>query len=345
MPELENQTDADLLKAYAETSDQDAFTELVRRHGPLVWSVCRRVLGSSADAEDASQAAFLALAQQASRGRTFPSAGAWLHRVAHDIAVDVLRSRKVRQRREKEVAEMMQGAEQPAALSDEQGALLHEEINALPEKYRQAVILFHLEGKSLEQAASVMACPRATFGTWVARGREQLRSRLARRGVVLSLAALTSLLSAEAGAAELPATFATSTTAAAARFVAGNSGGSAGAGVLSASTASLAEGALRKMYYAKLQAVAVLVVLLLCVGAGTGWVVNRASGAEGSVAKQPSVPAAAPAAVQSPVAIVKPAAKVAQKDLQALVDGNNAFALKMYAQLAAKEGIPSFAAS
>ena len=338
MLELKSSTDGQLLTAFAEGQDEDAFAELVRRHGPLVLRLCRRVLRNSADAEDAAQAAFLALARQAPRQHTLRSTAAWLHRVARNIALDMLASRKARERREEEVAAMTPDAVKPAGMSNEQGTLLHEEIDALPEKYRQAVILCHLEEKSMEQAAAIMACPASSVGTWVARAREQLRSRLARRGVVLSLAALTSLLSAEAGAAELPATFATSTTAAAARFVAGNSGGSAGAGALSSSTASLAEGALKKMYYAKLQAVTVMVVLLLCVGAGTGWVVNRASGAEGSVAKQPSVPAAAPAAVQSPVAIVKPAAKVAQKDLQALVDGNNAFALKMYAQLAAKEG-------
>ena len=97
------------------------------------------------------------------------------------------------------------------------------------------------------------------------------------------------------------------------------------------------EGAVNKMLYAKLNLVLVMVVLFLSIGAGTGWVVSRTSGAEGSVTKQPSAPVVA-APVQSPVAEDKPAIAVRKDDLKALVDGNNAFALKMYAQLSTKEG-------
>jgi len=232
MPTFEDQTDSQLLEAFAKTRNEAAFSELVRRHGPLVWCTCRRVLGHSADAEDASQAAFLALAQQAPSWRGSRLAAPWLHRVAHNISLNALESRKVRERKERAAAAMAWHADHPTGLSDEQGALLHEEINALPEKLRQALILCHLQGKSMEQAATVMGCPASTIGTWVARGRERLKDRLARRGLVLSLAALTSLLSTEAGAVEFPATFVTSTTTAAAKFVATNSG--AGAGLLPA---------------------------------------------------------------------------------------------------------------
>jgi len=81
-----------------------------------------------------------------------------------------------------------------------------------------------------------------------------------------------------------------------------------------------------------------MVVLFLCIGAGTGWVVSRVAGAEQSDTKKPPAPAVAPVAAQSPVAVTKPAAKVSKDDLRALVDGNNAFALKMYAQLSTMEG-------
>jgi len=89
---LEERTDRELLKAFADVRDEAAFAELVRRHGSLVLGVCRRVLGRSADAEDAAQAAFLVLAQEASRGQTFHPVAPWLHRVGHGIAVNLLKN-------------------------------------------------------------------------------------------------------------------------------------------------------------------------------------------------------------------------------------------------------------
>lgn len=336
MSGLEKRTDRELLKAFAHVRDEAAFAELVRRHGPLVWSVCQRVLGRSADAEDAAQAVFLALAQQASRWETFQSVAPWLHRVGHDIAVNHLKSHRARERREKEAAMMNLRAEEPAGLSDEQGALLHEEIEALPEKYRQAIVLCHLEGMSLEQAADIMARPKATVGTWVLRGRERLRNRLARRGLVLSLAALTSLLSAEAGAAEPPVSFVTSTAAAAVRFVAGNSGGT-GAGMLLSTSASLAKGALERMSYAKLQLVACTVMLLLCIAGGGGWLLGRATGAEGAgtgprpaAVVTPPTPSVVPADGSSSD---QPVAPLTEAELKDVVKGNSDFAFDMYKQL------------
>ena len=337
MPGLVERTDHELLKAFVDVRDEAAFAEIVRRHGPLVWSVCRRVLGRAADAEDAVQAAFVAFAQRSARGEAIRAVAPWLHRVGHDIAVNHLKSRKARERREKEAAMMNLRAEGPAGLSDEQGALLHEEIHALPEKYRQAIVLCHLKGMSQEEAATTMACPQATLKTWAARGRERLRSRLARRGLVLSLAALTSLLSAEAGAAELPAAFVTSTAEAAARFVAGHAGVGSGGGALAPHVTAMAEGALKKMSYAKLQVVMVMVVLFLCVGAATGWLLNRATGAEGGgVGKDVA------AGEKNPLAGVKEAGKkgvhkkpaVDEKALKAVVDGNSVFAVDLYGQLA-----------
>ena len=88
---LEERTDRELLKAFADVRNEAAFAELVRRHGSLVLGVCRRVLGRSADAENAAQAAFLVLAQRVSRGQTFHPVAPWLHRVGHGIAVNLLK--------------------------------------------------------------------------------------------------------------------------------------------------------------------------------------------------------------------------------------------------------------
>ena len=285
MPTLKCPSEGQLLKAFVDEQDEEAFAELVHRLGPLVLKVCRRVLGNETDAEDAAQAAFLALAQQARRSTGIRMPGAWLHRVAHDIAVNLLRARKTRQRHEKEVTAMSPQTRELTAVQDSQTALLHAAINALPKKHRQAVVLYHLEGKSLEQAAAIMACPESTVSTWVARGRERIRSRLARRGLVLSLAALTSLLSAEAGAAELPATFVAATTKAASLFVAGKTGAGVGAAALSPHIAALAEGALRNMLYAKMSIAILVLVLISGIGGGAGWFASRAMGAEGNGAQ------------------------------------------------------------
>src|SRR5436305_14587362 len=79
--------DADLLARYAALRDAEAFEALVRRHGPMVWNLCRRMLRHEQDAEDAFQATFLVLARQAaSAGRKGTLAG-WLYRVAFRIAL------------------------------------------------------------------------------------------------------------------------------------------------------------------------------------------------------------------------------------------------------------------
>src|ERR1700733_4914829 len=92
--------DADLLARFTLNRDEQAFDELVRRHGPLVWSVCRHLLPQHADAEDAFQAVFLALVQNADPSRVGQALPAWLHGVSVRVAAKVKRSAVRRQRRE-----------------------------------------------------------------------------------------------------------------------------------------------------------------------------------------------------------------------------------------------------
>src|SRR5262245_18402424 len=79
-------SDAELLNRFATSRQDDAFAVLVRRHGPLVLGVCRRVLRHEQDAEDAFQATFLTLARHAGSIRRTAAVGSWLYRVAHRIA-------------------------------------------------------------------------------------------------------------------------------------------------------------------------------------------------------------------------------------------------------------------
>ena len=114
---LETRTDRDLLAKFTADRDEDAFAALVRRHGPLVLGVCRRDLGNEADAEDAFQAVFLVLARKADAVRWQESARGWLYKVAVRIAKDARNRRKIRTKREREVAVNREAAT-PVAASD-----------------------------------------------------------------------------------------------------------------------------------------------------------------------------------------------------------------------------------
>ena len=126
-------TDGQLLKDFIADSDESAFTALVERHGPMVMGVCRRVLGESADAEDAFQATFLTLARKAgsiSSGRALAS---WLYKVAFRIALTA-REQERRKRLEALPPDVATNAEAVPELQP----LLDEEVSRLPEKYRSA---------------------------------------------------------------------------------------------------------------------------------------------------------------------------------------------------------------
>ena len=198
--------DGRALAAFLDRRDERSFETIVERHGGMVLRVCYQVLGQTQDAEDAAQAVFLILARKAPTLRDRPSAGPWLHRVAHDIAINARRQRAARTALERKATNM----ETPRRHTSEGVLELHDELARLPRRYHQALVLFHLENRSLEETAAALRCPENTAKSWLARGRELLRVRLARRGVVLSLGGLLALLSVEsktAGAAEVSSSF------------------------------------------------------------------------------------------------------------------------------------------
>jgi RNA polymerase sigma factor (sigma-70 family) len=195
--------DGRLVERFAAAGDPDAFAALLHRHAPLVWGVCRRLLGESHDAEDAFQAAFLVLVKNAAAVRKRESVASWLYGVAYRVAS---RARKARGRRaggHVEDCAAAGGTEQDVA-AREVRAVLDAELQRLPEKYRGPVVLCDLQGQTLEEAARLLGCPRATVATRLARARQRLRDRLVRRGVApAALAALLAAAPAEAAPTEL----------------------------------------------------------------------------------------------------------------------------------------------
>ena len=159
-----------------------AFAILVERHGPMVLRVCRGVLSDWHETEDAFQATFLVLVKKARGLWVRDSLGPWLHRVAFRTASSARKSAALRRRCEEKAAVAI--AEEPARSTDDLGPILHEEIERLPERFRIPVVLCDLESRTHQQAARHLGWPIGTVKSRLARGRERLRERLARRGLV-----------------------------------------------------------------------------------------------------------------------------------------------------------------
>lgn len=195
------QTDAELLKEFSGSGSHSAFAALVERHGPMVHAVAMRTLSNHHDAQDVTQATFLVLAREAESLSRKPSVAGWLHTVSRRLSLDARRSRESRQRRE--AAAM----NEPVNLTrDAVGTGFRRELDAaldgLPERYRHPLVLFHLEGASLDEVARRLDLQPSTLRTRLSRAREMLRHILVRRGVeVASVGALSGFFTAEAKAA------------------------------------------------------------------------------------------------------------------------------------------------
>jgi RNA polymerase sigma factor (sigma-70 family) len=249
-------TDGQLLDCFLLRHDEAAFEALLRRHGPMVLGVCRRVLGDTPDAEDAFQATFLVLVRKAASIVPRELVGHWLYGVAHRTALKARSVAARRRAKERQVAAMPQP--QPLEDSwDDLQPLLDRELARLPETYRVPIVLCDLEGKSRKEAARQLAVPEGTVSSRLARGRRLLAGRLTRHGVTLSAGALAALLAGRASAA-VPAPLFNVTLQAAT------------AGEVSVRVATLTEGVLKAMLATRLQRLtgAVLVAAVV-LGLGT----------------------------------------------------------------------------
>ncbi len=259
-------SDAELLERFVRQRDEAAFELLVWRHGEMVLGVCRRLLHHEQDAEDAFQAAFLALARRASALGRRESVGGWLYRVASRIALRARADSCRRSQREQTRPVQPNHVADPAeeAAGHELRRVIDEEVNRLPAKYRVPFVLCHLGGHSNAEVARELGCPVGTVESWLARARRRLRGGLARRGVVLP----AGLFAAEWTALTAPGEVSAALAGTAARAAVLVMTGGATVGLISVQATAWAEGALRTMYVSKLKIAA---VVLLSVGlAGTG---------------------------------------------------------------------------
>src|SRR5262245_42138247 len=256
--EADSRPDALLLQRFLQQRDEDAFAVLVRRHGPTVLGVCRRMLGDSHDVEDAFQATFLVLVRKARAIARRDRLGGWLYGVAFRTAQKA-RFRRARQRAVERPAD--DGAPEPAASAvppNDWLELLDRELLAVPAKYRLPLVLCELRGLSRRDAARQLGLAEGTLSSRLARARQLLRQRLTRRGVTLSAPALLTGLASQASAGFAPALVGP-TARAAASFLTNRS---LAAGVAPAAVLRLTEGVLNSMFLSKLKVVLLVLTVL-----------------------------------------------------------------------------------
>ena len=214
-------TDGQLLGCFIEHRDEAAFATLVKRHGPMVWGVCRRILDNYHDAEDAFQATFLVLVRKAAAIVPREMIANWLYGVAHQTALKARQTAAKRKCREKQVTAMPEPAVSEQDLWHDLQPVLDHELSSLPTKYRVAVVLCDLEGKTRKEAARQLGLPEGTVASRLTRARTMLAKRLARHGLAVSGGALAVVLSQRVASACVPTSVVSSTIKAASLFAAG----------------------------------------------------------------------------------------------------------------------------
>jgi RNA polymerase sigma factor (sigma-70 family) len=260
-------TDGQLLADYVGCHDEAAFAALVRRHGPMVWGVCRRVLGNHHDAEDAFQATFLVLVRKAASLGSAELVANWLYGVAHQTALKARATGARRKGRERQVAEMPQPAVADPDRWHDLQPLLDEELSHLPDRYRAVLVLCDLERKTRKEAARQLGCPEGTVAGRLARARVMLAGRLARRGLTLSVGTLAAALAQGAASAGVSPALVSSTLQAASLFAPGQA---AAQGLISAKVIALTQGVLKAMFLTKAKIAAAFVLLLVSLSGGAG---------------------------------------------------------------------------
>lgn len=248
--------DRELLQRFLDGRDEAAFAELVGRHGPMVLALCRRVLRDRHDAEEAFQATFLTLARKGRHVRS--RLACWLFTVARRTAVAASRLAARRARTEQTAAELPEPSAPAPDFGPDWIDALHREIDRLPARQREAVVLCHLQGRSRAAAAREIGVPEGTLSSRLATALAALRGRLR---PYLPAAALATL--GGTAAAKVSSTLTLTTARLAALCEAALPGG----------VLTLSEGVTRAMFLTKLRVGLAAAAVALCL-AGTGLLVT-----------------------------------------------------------------------
>jgi RNA polymerase sigma factor (sigma-70 family) len=288
-PEASRLTDGRLLDRFIADGDPAAFEALVRRHGPMVLGVCRRVLRDPHDADDAFQATFLVLARKADSVWPRERVGNWLYGVGHRTALAAKAANARRRTRERPLADVPEPENRSSERGEDLHALLDEELARLPDKYRLSIVLCDLERRTRREVARQFRIPEGTLSSRLTTARKLLARRLARRGLTVPGGSLGLVL--PSGLAwRVPMSLVKSTVGAATPVAAGHT---TAAGAVSA-PAALAEGVVRSMLFTKLKAA--LTVLVLGAVVLGGGLLARPGGAAQPAGQSPDAADQRPAA-------------------------------------------------
>jgi RNA polymerase sigma factor (sigma-70 family) len=317
-------TDGQLLDCFLARREEAAFEALLRRHGPMVLAVCRRVLKNPHDAEDAFQATFLVLVRKLASFQPRQTLGGWLYGVAYHTALKARAATGKRRAKEARLRNLPTPAQPRENSWEELRPLLDQELNRLPDLYREAVVLCDLEGKTRREAARQLGLPEGTLSGRLTTARRLLARRLARRGLALAGGALTTILSQNVATAGVPAPLVIATVKAAASVAAGR----AAAAAVSAPIAAAMKGMTKTMLLTKLQSSTVVLLILAALGIGVGvaYQHSHAQGpSPGTREGRAETPAPEPAARPQPMETWKTVATLAghQDPVQCLVFGPN----------------------
>jgi RNA polymerase sigma factor (sigma-70 family) len=265
-PDVAGLTDAELLGAFVVRRDAAAFATLVHRHGSMVFGVCRRVLGNSNDAEDAFQATFLVLVRRAAAVAPRERVASWLFGVAYKTARAARRMLARHRAREKQVSRLPDAVTDMPQTQRDLKQVLDRELSSLPDKLRLPIVLCDLEGRTVREAARELGTPVGTLSNRLAAGRQRLGQRLTRRGIAIA-AGVTGLLYQEA-AAQAPARLIANTLQTALQVAAMPAALTA---IVTPEVATLTQGAVHTMGYTKFKFVALVLMSVGILGAGTAW--------------------------------------------------------------------------
>lgn len=299
-----DRSDAELVRGYIGHRDRAAFEAIVRRHGPMVLGVCRRLLRNAADADDAFQATFIVLLRKAQSLRRPERLAGWLYQVAYRVARKARLRVQLRGGQQLPLTDPSVEDPVPRIMWNELRPIFDDELSRLPDKLRLPVLLCFLEGLSKREAARRLAWPEGTVSSRLQLAREKLRLRLSARGLALSTGAFHLALFHSTAPAAIPPLLLNATLQNITQ-----------ATVASASAVALAEGMVQAMFLTKLKLVAVVVLAVGLFGGGTGWVFSDRGATNAAYAQ--SGPSATPSIPTTPVKKTTASALLLQEILKA----------------------------